>query len=276
MSESIIIIVGAGVMGVSTALAAKRHHPEYKIYLINDPLPSVQPASEDTGKIVRDAYKNKAYAGLAAEAMALWQADPVYRDYWHQTGWIVLYPSANGQTITGGGQSMSKERFLKTFPETKLDNIYSISEDPKQAWVEASKALEVTVNLARSPEVILKNGKSVKSAGVILKNGKVVNLLWNDSVCVGVVLDDGSEIKASSVLLAMGHETPFFLKQCELPCEEGQRVGVSVLGVQLNDRQYERYKAMPILVVPGIGELICLSSSNHHRSLYARRNNASD
>jgi hypothetical protein len=70
-------------MGGSTALAIKRRHLEYKIYLINNPQPSVQPASEDTGKIIRNAYNDKAYAGLAAEAMALWQAEPVYRDYWH-------------------------------------------------------------------------------------------------------------------------------------------------------------------------------------------------
>ncbi len=259
MSETVIIVVGAGVMGVSTALAAKRRHPEYTIYLINDALTSIKPASEDTGKIIRDAYNDKVYAELAAEAMAMWQAEPAYRDYWHQTGWIVLHLAADEQSIASGPHPISKARFLEIFPETKLDNILSISEDTKPAWVEASKALEAAVNLARSPETILKNGKPVKSPGVILKNSRVVNLLWNDLSCAGVVLDDGSEIMASSVLLAMGHETPYFLKICKLPCEEGQRVGVSVLGVQLNDQQYERYKTMPVLVVPGIGELMCLS-----------------
>jgi len=257
MSECNIIIVGAGVMGVSTALAAKRRHPDYKIYLINDALASIQPASEDTGKIIRDAYSDKAYAELAAESMRLWQAEPVYKDYLHQTGWIILHPSASRQSITGGGQSMSKEQFLERFPGVKLDNIYSISEDPKPAWVDASKALEAAVNLATSPEVILQNGKSVKSEGVILINGKVVNLLWNDSLCAGVVLDVGSEITASSVLLAMGHETPFFLRRYKLPCEEGERVSVSALSVQLNDQQYEKYKDMPVLLVPGIGKVTC-------------------
>jgi glycine/D-amino acid oxidase-like deaminating enzyme len=80
MSERTIIVVGVGVIGISTVLAAKQRHPEYIIYLINVAPLSVKPASEDTGRIIHDVYNDKAYAALAAKAMELWQAELVYRE----------------------------------------------------------------------------------------------------------------------------------------------------------------------------------------------------
>jgi glycine/D-amino acid oxidase-like deaminating enzyme len=242
MSEKVTVIVGAGVMGISTALAARRKHPDHTIYLINDGQQSIKPASEDIGKIIRDAYNEEVYAKLAAEATKLFQSEPIYEDLLHQSGWVVLHPSAEEQSITGGPLSISKADFLKRFPRTRLDNINRISEDPKIAWVEASKALQATVDLAKTSEIIL-------------EERQVVDLLWDGSICAGVILGNGIELRASSILLAMGHETTSFLEQCKLPDMGGERVGISLLGIQLSDEQYNKYKGIPILLVPGVGKV---------------------
>lgn len=79
-------------------------------------------------------------------------------------------------------------------------------------------------------------------------------------------MSDGSDIAADSVLLDMGPETPSLLNLPDIE-NVGQRVGVSLLGVQLNDEQYEKYKDMPILAVDGRGELahppLCVLRVNH-------------
>lgn len=49
-----IIIIGAGVFGLSTALAVARHHPSTKVTVIDRHTPPVQDGtSVDTSKILR-------------------------------------------------------------------------------------------------------------------------------------------------------------------------------------------------------------------------------
>jgi glycine/D-amino acid oxidase-like deaminating enzyme len=239
MSDKAKLFAGAGVMGVSAALAAKKNHPDYKIYLIIDSQQSIEPASEDSCKVLRAQYKEEAYAKLAAKAISLFPSDHV-----HPSGWITLHPSAEEQSIPAGLQ-MSKEDFLDRFPGARLDNIHKISQDLNVSWIEASKARQVALDLA-------------KISGVILIEGQVADLLWDSPdglTCVGVKLRSGQEIHASSVLLAMGHETAAFLEQCKLPDMGGKRAGISLLSIQLSDDQYKKYRRMPILRVSGIGKL---------------------
>jgi glycine/D-amino acid oxidase-like deaminating enzyme len=247
MSDKVTVIGGAGVMGISAALALKGRHPDHAIYLINDGQQSIEPASEDICKVLRDKYKDKEYAKLAAEAIELFSSD-----YVHQSGWITLHPSAEEQSIPAG-LPISKEVFLDKFPGARLNNINKISEDTNVAWIEASKALQARLDLA-------------KTCGVILIEGQVVDLLWEDLTCVGVKLGSGAEILASSVLLTMGHETASFLEQCKLPDMGGDRAGISLLGIQLSDDQYNMYQSMPILRMSGIGKFAfsCMLICAHH------------
>ncbi|KAF3761842.1 hypothetical protein M406DRAFT_14988, partial [Cryphonectria parasitica EP155] len=77
---SSLLIVGAGVFGLSTALALTRR-PEFKHTTITvvdrSPEPGVFPSRDassiDTSRIIRADYADPAYAALAAEAQEVWR-----------------------------------------------------------------------------------------------------------------------------------------------------------------------------------------------------------
>lgn len=252
--STVNIVIGAGVMGISAALALKRTHPERSIYLLNDFSTTVEPASRDTGKIVRRKYVSPQYVALADEAIGLWKGEVSYEQIWHGCGWwVVGLAGAATRSLDvvlgdrqgqGHGSSVSikdktaQDRFRELFPLADMNSIAHLEYDASAAWVDASAALEATLKMA-------------EDAGVVVKDCKVSRLLWKDDSCVGVDLSNGDVINAASVLLAMGPETPGLLN---LPKNVGERVGVSLLGVQLTTEQYEKYKDMPILAVDHRGE----------------------
>jgi sarcosine oxidase/L-pipecolate oxidase len=250
MVQQSFVIVGAGIFGVSTARAAKQKHPDAEVRLISD-TPIIEPASRDTSKIIRRAYKPRFYVDLADEAMGIWKSDPVYSEFWHQSGWVVLSPSAL-ESLPEGSTIVSQDEFRtireSAFREADLSKTKAITEDKRSAWVEASNALQKTIDVA-------------KTEGVIYVEGRVESLLWDETTCTGVKLTDGTEIPSSSTILALGHWTPDFLRKQNIPFEEDLSLsaGVSVLGIRLTEDQYAKYKDMPILAVPGEGML-----SDHH------------
>ncbi|KAI9738146.1 MAG: hypothetical protein M1818_005575 [Claussenomyces sp. TS43310] len=240
MNGKTVVIVGAGVMGTSAALAIKKKYPQCTVYLVDDQQTSIEPASRDTGKIVRTAYLADAYVKLAGEAMAMWKADSLYKDHWHQSGWFVVERSVDGKMdVTSGPQEMTRERFSEIFPNARMDQIAHLTFDASTAWVEASRALEATI-------------KSTASMGVIARDGRVTELVWNGATCTGVLLSDGTEISGDSVLLAAGYGSMSLLNTTS----HDQTVGVSLLGVQLDDQQYAKYENMPIVAVNGLGEIL--------------------
>jgi glycine/D-amino acid oxidase-like deaminating enzyme len=71
-----LIIVGAGIAGVSTALAAIIGYD--KVYLNDDPSPSLSPASQGPARIIRASYPgNEAYGRLVSEALQRIRSGPL-------------------------------------------------------------------------------------------------------------------------------------------------------------------------------------------------------
>jgi glycine/D-amino acid oxidase-like deaminating enzyme len=246
MADKSIAIIGAGVFGVSTALAWRRKYPTASVYLIDvksrTPESAGQkriiPASEDTAKIIRAAYASPEYADLAREALGLWQSESIYAKFFHKSGWVVPHTDEVRRTSTAA--PISRERFEELYPEANIDTGCEITEDKEVGWVEASKCLEAVLETAI--------GK-----GVIYCSGEATELLWNGPRCVGVKLRDGQEINSESVVLATGCWTPKFLEQCHIPGVPCEVAGVTAVGIRLGEEEYERHKEMPILIIPARG-----------------------
>jgi len=243
MGVSTLVIVGAGIMGLSTAVAAKKKYPASTIHLVDFKSP-IPPASRDSSRIVRAAYASEAYRALSQEALVMWETDPLYKSFFHKTGWTVVQ-KGEAMSIPAGATKVPTERCREMWPRAKLDGDETITEDEDLGWAEAKNAIDAILD-------------HTKSIGVIYHDIEVSGLHYADSeqrVCTGVEFKNGNLLKGS-VLLAMGHSTLHFLQLCGKPVDAGVQIaGVSVMEVKLNEEQYQMYKDNGILLFPGKGAL---------------------
>jgi len=82
-----IIVVGAGVFGLSTAWWLTRVGYHNVRVLDRWPVPSPSSAGYDRNKIIRTEYVDGHFSILSQEAIEFWR-DPLWRDVFHPTGKI--------------------------------------------------------------------------------------------------------------------------------------------------------------------------------------------
>ncbi|CUM67348.1 uncharacterized protein PRCAT00005041001 [Priceomyces carsonii] len=87
-----IIIVGAGIFGLSTAIALAERYRDRTIHVFDRFEPPVPDGSSvDTTRCIRFDYKDETYCKLAHESMILLKADPVISKFFHQHGMTFVY-----------------------------------------------------------------------------------------------------------------------------------------------------------------------------------------
>lgn len=109
-----IIIVGAGVFGLSTAWWLARAGYRNVRVLDRWPVPSPSSAGYDRNKIIRTEYVDGHFSVLSQEAIQFWR-EPLWRDVFHPTGWLY-----------GTDGSLDEER-AKTF-DTAVANTRSLGD----------------------------------------------------------------------------------------------------------------------------------------------------
>lgn len=82
------LILGACIFGISTALALVQQDKSRCVTVVDKGLRHLRSASWDWTKVVRADYKDPLYTRLALEAKRVWRTDPLYREYYHETGLI--------------------------------------------------------------------------------------------------------------------------------------------------------------------------------------------
>jgi sarcosine oxidase / L-pipecolate oxidase len=89
-TTSLFLVVGAGVFGASTALHLIRKYPSATVTIIDRAIPCQVGASWDWSKVVRADYTDVLYMKMALEAMELWRSEPMYKQFYHESGlvWI--------------------------------------------------------------------------------------------------------------------------------------------------------------------------------------------
>jgi sarcosine oxidase/L-pipecolate oxidase len=218
--ERIILIVGAGCFGLSTALAltARKSFNASKIILLDTShLATRTAASFDLNRIVRSDYSNPLYAAFAAEAQDLWRnSDWGAENRYSEAGLLMLSEGRSEYLEQALELASNSARICNDNAAVlKLESDAEITEacktggmsgtwgylNRRAGWADAEGAMQYARGLVDA------------TARVTMVTGKVTQLLLSmDKTRVeGVVLDDGSTLKADLTVVATGAWTPTLL-----------------------------------------------------------------
>ncbi|KAJ9381879.1 hypothetical protein DTO063F5_6006 [Paecilomyces variotii] len=219
-TDSTILIIGAGTWGCSTALHLARRG--YKHITVLDPyaVPSPIAAGNDINKISEhsgaedwpDPDKDpQGYADHVCRENAImaWKNDPVFKPYYHETGFIVaahtpstiehvkkheLYPSESVFE-----KLETAEDFRKTMPEGVLTGSFpgwkGWWKKDGAGWVHARKALVSAYEEAKRLGVNFITGSP---------QGNVIGLKYENGDVIGAETADSQIHRANHTILAAG------------------------------------------------------------------------
>lgn len=200
------LIIGAGVFGASTALHLRKSKPLATVTLLDrTAFPNPSAASHDLNKIVRADYDDIFYMKLALEAVENWRTDPIFKDYYHETGMTFAENIGMGQGAIKNYKALGADvkaeiitledargRFGGIFKDANWDGAKECFWNPGSGWGEGEGALRSII-------------KAAVAAGTIYHEATVSRLLIDPSgVCTGVETNDGATLLANHVILCTG------------------------------------------------------------------------
>ena len=208
-----VIVVGAGISGVTAAIELRRRG--HDVVLVDPgPLPHPLAASTDISKAVRAAYgADEEYTELAERSIKRWREWNQEFDtlFYHEVGVMFVrqrelkpgdFEHESFKTLERRGhkvERMNSARFWKRFP----------------AWnpeLYQDGVLELEAGYAESGRVVSKLIGHAKSLGIELLEGtRFSQLDEGDNGVSGIVLDSGTRIGGDFVLMAVGAWTPYLL-----------------------------------------------------------------
>ena len=208
-----VIIVGAGINGVTTAIELKKRGHE--VLLIDPgPLPHPLAASTDISKVVRAAYGRDAdYTELAERSIKVWRKwnDEFGIELYHETGAMFVrqgemkpgdFEYESFKTLQRRGHKIERisstqlaKRFRAWNPQLFHDGVLEL----EAGYAESGRAVAILVELA-------------KSLGVALReNVRFSRLDEGDGRVKGIVLNNETRIAGDWVVMAVGAWTPYVL-----------------------------------------------------------------
>lgn len=264
-----ILIVGAGIFGVSTAYHLATSHPNPAGITVLDraPCPSPRAASSDINKVVRADYSSRFYMDLAYEAMDAWANWPMLSPFYHRTGWIMLDETGSNlaerirENFKSSGRPDESEEITLDEIKTRWDGILRDIDttdydkaylNPSAGWADASLATEAMM-------------REAITRGVRHEIGEVKELACSGDRLEGVRTMDGRLYTAGKILLATGAWTPSLMSPLEdrLAIEADQRIekqikaaGVCVASFKLSPAEADHYGKLPVLIYGAKGEMM--------------------
>lgn len=210
MSRPTVLIVGAGIYGATAALELQRrgHHVTL---LDGGPIPHPDAASTDISKVIRMEYgPDEGYMALAEEAVEGWED---WNDQWtnngtgplyHETGILMVsrepmvpggFEFESWQLLNGRGHQPERmdagslgRRFGAWSTGNHVDGFYH----PRGGFAESSRVVEAVIQWGVREGVTVRG--TVRATRLLEEGGRVV----------GVVADDGEELRADDTLLTTG------------------------------------------------------------------------
>ncbi|WVR06914.1 hypothetical protein IAU60_003950 [Kwoniella sp. DSM 27419] len=250
-----VVIVGAGIFGMSTALWMLQDG-KYNVTMLDKCgiLPAPDAASTDLNKIIRSAdYADPHLASLALEAVHEWRK-PEWEGTYHESGVFALSSStvAGGQSFVESAsrncKSLGLDITLVDGPQ-KIKSMYKSEVptgsfgsrqgyyNPVGGWAEAGRAVEVGLRRIR------------QMGGTVRAGAEVTGLIKEDRKIKGVVLASGEVVNGDLIVVAAGAWTPALFASpgvsARLPevVATGQSVGV----IQLTPEEVQRYSSIPVV-----------------------------
>ncbi|XYA02958.1 hypothetical protein QA089_005545 [Meyerozyma guilliermondii] len=250
IAMSSVLIVGCGVMGLSSAIAlAERGH---KVVAMDSfPVPSPWSAACDFNKIIRTEYTDKLYTELSVAALDEWRHSPVYNHTFKECGRILITPEnhegrreferlsiANLQAIGGGkyieyykgGEQLGGK--FKVLSHNSVKDSTEIKWNPESGLAHAANALRSAHARAEQLGVTFVFGDAGRVVATYTENGTVY-----------VISADGSKRTADQVLLSAGAATGYLVDLGQ----QQSATGLFITHIKLTPQEYEKYKDIPVV-----------------------------
>ncbi|KAJ4163894.1 hypothetical protein LMH87_005597 [Akanthomyces muscarius] len=241
-----ILIVGAGVFGLSTALELAARGYTHVTVLDRFVPPAVDGSSVDLSRIIRFDYGDRQYGIMAREAVAGWAAE--YPDHWHPCGFLMLNSGADGFAYTRHCVAVDEDlgRTIELYDDAtemrrrvpgipgRLEGFKAFY-NPRGGWADAAGSIAQLASRCSQAGVSIVSGR----------RGTVKSLIYKDTNRVaGVRLVDGSSMHASLVILAAGAWTNHLLRVTHASSASAQPVGC----IQLTEAEAATLRGMPVMI----------------------------
>ncbi|KAJ4169729.1 hypothetical protein NW754_005877 [Fusarium falciforme] len=214
-----IVIVGAGVFGLSTALELKKRGYQNVTVIDRYLPPVVDGSSVDISRVIRVEYADPLYGKMAREAHEGWVKD--YPDHYHESGFVMVSNGSGNSYIEkskGINQSLgdtleeyeNAHDIRKKFPEiqAKLDGMKAYY-NKTGGWADAESSIRQLAHQCSLAGVTFITGP----------RGRAVSLKYEGYKVVAINVAEGDPIPAAQVILATGAWTNRLLprNQGDLP-----------------------------------------------------------
>ena len=212
-----VLIVGAGVFGLTGALTLRRRG--YQVSVIDfGPVPHPMAASSDISRMVRMDYGSdwmySRLAGAAIEGWHRWNAR-WGQDLYHEAGLLLLssrpleeggYEGDSYRTLTEEGWPLQRLRaraLASRFAGWNRDYYIDGYFNPRGGWAEAAAVISRLASEAENSGIAIRTGVAAES--VLSKGGRVV----------GLTTADGETLRADRVVVAAGVWTSTLLPELD-------------------------------------------------------------
>ena len=244
-TDDSIIIVGAGVFGLSTTLEL-RLRGYHKITVIDRMLPPVPDGSSvDISRVIRSDYTDPFYAKLASEAMDAWISDD-WKQFYYNSGFVISSVAPNEPFVEKCKNVLREQNrpyttfktsaeLIGKYPSLKggLTNGASGYINHFGGWADAAEAIRRLAARCSEPGISFITGPS----------GTVQSLITNQSCVVGVRTMTGP-IYGSRIILATGAWTNRLTDLTFAMSSSGQPVGF----IQLTPEEAKSISNMPVVI----------------------------
>ncbi|XXG99607.1 hypothetical protein Hte_005948 [Hypoxylon texense] len=269
LNDNSVLIVGAGTWGCSIALELARNGYSNVTILDGEEVPSSIAAGNDLNKIMEEGSQSEddtdaAYAWnrLHAICTKAWLEDPVYKPFYHRTGYVMAASSDSAfeallEDIKGHEDEYrhvrSAEEFRGTMPKGVLTGEF-------EGWRGFAKQTGAGWVYARGAIVAAKQEAEKLGARFITgKKGDVVELLFSEDTQVetssigkgddlsrslnAVKTSDGTIYKAHTTILANGANADLLLDfQNQL-----RPTAWTLAHIRMTPSEAQLYKDLPVL-----------------------------
>lgn len=242
--EKTVLIVGAGIFGLSTALELKKRGYQ-RVTVVDRYLPPVPDGSSvDISRVIRVDYADDLYAQMAREAQQGWMA--TYRDYYFESGFVML---ANQP----GHPYLEKVKDMADSAGTAL-HVHDDMSGVRQRYPEfgvTAEGLKAYVNerggWADAEKAVQKLATECSLAGVSFitgPRGRVISVEIAGGRAVGVNVSEGPSLEADQVILATGAWTNRVIAAEHATSASGQPVGF----IQLTQAEADKLRNLPVII----------------------------
>ena len=257
-----IIIVGAGIFGLSTTIALAKRYPDRIIHVVDRYEPPVPDGSSvDTTRCIRFDYKDETYCKLAYESMNLIKADPIISKFFHQQGMTFVYDGnhdifeeiyisskESAEKVNKGKEGMmvtydSSEGVFRSIHGNNSTPTTGLELGRPKRW---NKGYTNLANgfIDASASVKAYYDRAKKFSNVTFKFEEVEKLDYHKytNKAKGVLLKSGETISADLVIIAAGSWS------CKLVSLENisKSSAIEVAWIKVTPAMQEKWKKMPI------------------------------